>query len=73
MLFRSNPYVAEMKAHGATLEAIRDHVVKANFEAITGNRSLTQAEVNRIVELLDAVSPRSVLREFNEDLRHHVG
>jgi len=25
------------------------------------------------VELLDAVSPRSVLREFNEDLRHHVG
>jgi hypothetical protein len=69
----SNPYVAEMKAHGATLEAIRDHVVKANFEAITGNRSLTQAEVNRIVELLDAVSPRSVLREFNEDLRHHVG
>jgi hypothetical protein len=68
-----NPYVAEMKARGATLEEIRDHVVKANFEAITGNRSLTQAEVNRIVAMLDAVSPRSVLREFNEDLRHHVG
>jgi len=68
-----NPYVAEMKARGATLEEIRDHVVKANFEAITGNRALTQAEVNRIVAMLDAVSPRSVLREFNEDLRHHVG
>ncbi|MFZ4567355.1 MAG: hypothetical protein ACOYMY_12925 [Prochlorococcaceae cyanobacterium] len=68
-----NPYVAEMKARGATLEEIRDHVVKANFEAITGNRALTQAVVNRIVAMLDAVSPRSVLREFNEDLRHHVG
>ena len=68
-----NPYVAEMKARGATMEEIRDHVVKANFEAITGNRALTQAEVNRIVAMLDAVSPRSVLREFNEDLRHHVG
>jgi hypothetical protein len=68
-----NPYVTEMKARGATLEEIRDHVVKANFESITGNRALTQAEVNRIVAMLDAVSPRSVLREFNEDLRHHVG
>lgn len=66
----SNPYVAEMKARGASIEEIRDHVVKANFEAVTGNRSLTQAEVNRIVAMLDAVSPRSVLREFSEHLRH---
>lgn len=30
-------------------------VVKAHFEAITGNRALTQAEVNRVVAMLDAV------------------
>lgn len=66
---RSNPFVAKMVANGASLEEVRDHVVKANFEAVTGNRSLSAAEVQRIVELLDEVSPRSVLRELNEDLR----
>jgi len=66
---RSNPYVAEMVGRQASLEEIRDHVLKANFEAVTGNRSLSLAEVQSIVELLDEVSPRSVLRDFNEDLR----
>jgi len=66
---RSNPYVATMVERGASLEQIRDHVVKAVFEAVTGNRTLSQAEVHRIVELLDEVSPRSVLREFTDDLR----
>lgn len=66
---RSNPFVSTMVANGASLEEIRDHVVKANFEAVTGNRSLSGIEVQRIVELLDEVSPRSVLRELNDDLR----
>jgi hypothetical protein len=66
---RSNPFVASMVANGASLEEIRDHVVKANFESVTNNHSLSGAEVQRIVELLDEVSPRSVLRELNEDLR----
>lgn len=66
----SNPFVAEMQAAGASLEEIRDHVVKANFEAVPGNRSLSPVDVQRIVAMLDEVSPRSVLREFSEDLRH---
>jgi len=66
---RSNPFGATMGANGASLEEIRDHVVKANFEAVTGNRSLSQAEVQRIIDLLDEVSTHSVLREFNEALR----
>jgi hypothetical protein len=70
---RSNPYVAEMVGRQASLEEIRDHVLKANFEAVTGNRSLSLAEVHRILELLDEVSPRSVLRDFNEDLRKLLG
>ncbi len=70
---RSNPYVAEMVARKATLEDIRDHVLKANFEAVSGNRSLGLAEVHRIVELLDEVSPRSVLRDLNDDLRQLLG
>lgn len=66
----ANPFVAEMRAAGASLEEIRDHVVKANFEAVSGNRSLSQCDAQRIVAMLDEVSPRSVLREFSEDLRH---
>ena len=66
---RSNPFVDTMVTNGASLEEIRDHVVKANFEAVTGNRSLSQAEVQRIIDLLDEVSTHSVLREFNEALR----
>jgi hypothetical protein len=70
---RSNPYVAEMVARKASLEEIRDHVVKANFEAVSGNRFLDLAEVHRIIELLDEVSPRSVLRDLNDDLRKMLG
>jgi len=66
---RSNPYVSELVARGASEVEIRDHVVKANFEAVTGNRSISQAEVHAILELLDAVSPRSVLRDLNVEIR----
>ena len=70
---RSNPYVAEMVIRHARLEEIRDHVVKANFEAVSGNQALGLAEVHRIQELLDEVSPRSVLRDFHADLRRLLG
>jgi hypothetical protein len=66
---RSNPYVSELVARGASEVEIRDHVVKANFEAVTGNRAISQAEVHAILEMLDAVSPRSVLRDLNDELR----
>ena len=59
----------EQVARSASEAEIRDHLVKANFEAVTGNRAISQAEVNAILELLDAVSPRSVLRDLNEELR----
>jgi hypothetical protein len=66
---RSNPYVGDMVASGASEAELRDHVVKANFEAVTGNRAISAGEVQAILDLLDAVSPRSVLRDLNEELR----
>jgi hypothetical protein len=69
----ANPYVDRMVREGATLEQIRDHVVKANFEAVSGNRQLSAAEVASIVALLDEVSPRSVLGELNGELRRKLG
>jgi hypothetical protein len=41
--------VAELVARSASEAEIRDHVVKANFEAVTGNRAISQAEVNAIL------------------------
>jgi hypothetical protein len=69
----ANPYVDRMVREGATLEQIRDHVVKANFEAVSGNRQLSAAEVASIVALLDEVSPRSVLGELNGEIRRKLG
>jgi hypothetical protein len=68
----SNPFVATMISQGESLEKIRDHVIMANFEAVSGNHRLSLAEVNCIIELLDEVSPRSVLRELNDELRKMV-
>jgi hypothetical protein len=66
---RTNPFVAEMAARKASLDEIRDHVVLANFQAVSGNRALGLAEMHRIIDLLDEVSPRSVLRELNDEIR----
>lgn len=65
----SNPFVATMIKENASLEQIRDHVVKANFEAVTGNRGLAAADVKRIVDLLEEVSPKSALRGLSDELR----
>jgi hypothetical protein len=69
----ANPYVDRMVREGATLEQIRDHVVKAKFEAVSGNRQLSAAEVASILALLDEVSPRSVLGELNGEIRRKLG
>lgn len=66
---RSNPYVADLAARKASEQEISDHVVKANFESVTGNRAISLAEVHAILELLDAVSPRSVLAELRGEIR----
>ena len=65
--------MATLVSQGASLEEISDHVVKANFEAVSGNRQLSAAETSSIVALLDEVSPRSVLREFTDELRRMLG
>jgi hypothetical protein len=70
---RSNPFVAEMTARQASHEEIRDHVVLANFQAVSGNRALGSAEMHRIVGLLDEVSPPSLLRELNDEIRSLSG
>ncbi len=66
---RSSKIIADMVNNGASEDAIRDHIVKVKLESLTGNRELTTAQTQRIVEMLDEVSPRYVLRELNDEIR----
>jgi hypothetical protein len=44
-------------------------VVKVKLEQLTGNRDLTEVQAQRIVNMLDEVSPRYVFRELNDEIR----
>jgi len=65
---KSNQVVADMVANRASVEAIRNHVVRVKLESLTGNRDLTDAQIQRIVDMLDEVSPRGVFRELNDEI-----
>ena len=64
-----NGTVCRMMADGADLEAIRSYIVCNQFRNAVRNPNLSEAEVMKMAELLDEVSPRSVFRELNEELR----
>jgi hypothetical protein len=58
-----------MVANRVSLDDLRDYIIKVKFETLTGNPDLTPDQTSRIVELLDEVSPRSVFRELNDELK----
>jgi hypothetical protein len=66
---KSNRHVANLVTEKAGVEAIRSHIVRAKLEWLTGNRGLTDAQIERIVAMLDEVSPKSVFRELNDEIR----
>lgn len=66
---RSSKVVSEMLSSNASLNELRDHVIKAKFETLTGNTRLTSSQIGFISDLLDEVSPKSVFRDFEDDLR----
>ncbi len=65
----SSSIVRKMCEEGKKPEKIRQYALGAKFRNITGNEKLTDAQVKKIVELLDEVSPKGVLTEFNAELR----
>lgn len=64
----SSKAVATMVANRASVDDIRDHVVKVKLESLTGNRNLSVDQTQRIVDMLDEVSPRYVFRELNDEI-----
>lgn len=66
---KSSKVVGNMVAERAPEADIRDHIVKVKLESLTGNPNLTVAQTQRIIDMLDDVSPRHVFRELNDEIR----
>ncbi len=64
----SSGIVRRMETESRSLEDIRLYVVGTKLRNITGNKKLTDEQVLKMTELLDEVSPKGVLREFNEEI-----
>ncbi|GFE72137.1 hypothetical protein [Chroococcus sp. FPU101] len=65
---KSSKIVADLVANKASVDEIRDHVIRVKLESLTGNKELTVAQTKQIVEMLDEVSPRYVFRELNDEI-----
>lgn len=65
---KSSKIVADMVANRASVDEIREYVIRVKLESLTGNKELTLAQTKRIVEMLDEVSPRYVFRELNDEI-----
>lgn len=53
----------------ATADEIRVQIVKAQLRNLTWKPSLTDAQVAKMIELLDETSPKGVLRPLNDEIR----
>ena len=65
----SSSIVRKMIDAGESVETIRLYTVGTKFRNITGNKDLTDAQILKITDLLDEVSPKGVLKEFNDEIR----
>ena len=68
----SSSRVREMIADGASAAAVRKYITGEKFRDIADDHDLSDAEVQRIVELLDEAGPKGVFKELNDMLRKQL-
>ena len=61
--------VRGMTADGASPKKVRAYIVTAKFRTVTGNKHLTEGQAAKMAELLDEVSPKSVFKQLDAELR----
>ena len=61
--------VRGMLDEGESVKKIRTYIVCSKFRSVIGNRKLTEAQVLKMAELLDDVSPKSVFKTLDAELR----
>ncbi|MBR3494494.1 MAG: hypothetical protein IKH38_03620 [Clostridia bacterium] len=62
-----------MIGEGESTKKVRTYIVSTKFRTVTGDRNLTEAQALKIAELLDEVSPKSVFKELDAELRRMSG
>lgn len=65
----SSKVVRAMTEEGESLKAVRTYIVCTKFRNVIGNRKLTEKQVLKMAELLDEVSPKSVFKMLDGELR----
>ena len=68
----SSSTARQMIAEMESLAKIRKYVVVNKFRSITGNTGLSEKEALKIVDLLDEVWPKGVLRMLNDELKRKL-
>ena len=68
----SSSVVRKMIEGGAKPKEIKNYVTGTKFRNITGNAELTYAQIAKMIDLLDEVSPKGVLKEFNDEIRRKL-
>lgn len=66
---KGSKLVSDMVSNRASVEEIRDYIVRVKLENLTGNKDLSDGQVRRIVEMLDEVSRKGVFKELNDEIR----
>ncbi len=61
--------VRKMVADGDSEKKILLYTVGTKFRNIAGNSYLTDSQILKMIDLLDEVSPKSVLKEFRDEIR----
>ncbi len=61
--------VRAMLDEGATVKKLRTYIVSSKFRTVIGNKKQTEAQIMKMADLLDEVSPKSVFKSLNGELR----
>ena len=65
----SSKTVSAMLTEGASVKKIRTYIVCTKFRTAAGNKKLTDAQVLKMAELIDEVSPKSAFKALDAELR----
>ena len=61
--------VRGMIEEGTSTKKVRTYIVTTKFRTVTGNKKLTEEQAMKMAELLDEVSPKSVFKQLDAELR----
>ncbi len=61
--------VRAMIEEGDSLKKVRTYIVTTKFRTVTGNKKLADEQAMKMAELLDEVSPKSVFKQLDAELR----